>query len=58
MTSPVTITEDRATGPDEKDSAVQICDVCAHAAEGHDPISRRYCAATLANALSRNCICP
>jgi hypothetical protein len=34
------------------------CAVCAHQLDDHDPISQRYCQATQANALSRNCICP
>lgn len=46
-----------ATAVAIEQAAEQTCDVCAHIAAGHDPISRRYCAATLANALSRNCIC-
>jgi hypothetical protein len=35
----------------------QRCDICAHAVDAHDPIARRFCAATMTNALSRNCIC-
>jgi len=59
MTNPgTTVTDERTARADEKDAAPQACDVCTHSASGHDHISRRYCAATLANALSRNCICP
>jgi hypothetical protein len=36
---------------------VETCDVCDHRQTEHDPIARRYCAATLANALTRGCIC-
>ena len=36
---------------------VETCDVCDHQQTEHDPIARRYCAATLANALTRGCIC-
>lgn len=36
---------------------VETCDVCDHRDMEHDPIARRYCAATLANALTRGCIC-
>jgi hypothetical protein len=35
-----------------------MCDVCGHARAAHDRIARRYCDATLHNALSRTCICP
>jgi hypothetical protein len=38
-------------------SAADLCDACAHDADGHDPIARRFCAATVAGALSRTCIC-
>lgn len=38
-------------------SPVDCCEVCAHPFTDHDPIARRYCSATLANALSRGCIC-
>ncbi|WP_425389407.1 RGCVC family protein [Cryptosporangium arvum] len=47
----------RATPSDARDTAPHACDVCGHDAAAHDPISRRYCAATLTNALSRDCIC-
>jgi hypothetical protein len=33
------------------------CAVCKHDLRGHDPISRRYCQATQAQALPRGCIC-
>jgi hypothetical protein len=36
---------------------VETCDACDHEQTEHDPIARRYCAATLANALTRGCIC-
>ena len=36
---------------------VETCDVCDHEQTEHDPIARRYCAATFANALTRRCIC-
>jgi hypothetical protein len=35
----------------------QRCAVCEHALTDHDPISHRYCQATQAHALSRDCIC-
>jgi len=31
--------------------------MCAHDMDAHDAIGRRYCEATQAQALSRNCIC-
>ena len=33
------------------------CIVCEHALADHDAISNRYCQATQAHALSRDCIC-
>lgn len=33
------------------------CAVCEHEIEVHDAIGRRYCEATQAQALGRNCIC-
>jgi len=39
------------------DPSIQTCDVCSHPDGAHDVIARRYCAATMANAISRKCIC-
>jgi hypothetical protein len=36
----------------------QRCAVCEHDLADHDSISHRYCQATQAHALSRDCICP
>ena len=33
------------------------CQMCEHPADSHDALSRRYCAATAAGALTRGCIC-
>lgn len=33
------------------------CAVCEHALSDHDAIGTRYCQATQAQALSRDCIC-
>jgi hypothetical protein len=33
------------------------CAVCDHDVDAHDAIGRRYCEATQAQALGRNCIC-
>lgn len=38
-------------------SAVATCAVCAHSVESHDVIARRFCAATLAGASHRGCVC-
>jgi hypothetical protein len=35
----------------------EACDVCEHPRELHDAIGRRFCAATISNALTRGCIC-
>lgn len=37
--------------------AAGICAVCPHPSHEHDPIGVRYCVATTAGALSRDCIC-
>lgn len=34
------------------------CTVCDHHLDHHDHIGKRYCQATQAQALTRNCICP
>jgi hypothetical protein len=34
------------------------CEMCPHALSAHDAISLRFCAATLAAALTRGCVCP
>jgi hypothetical protein len=52
MTAPVRLARDAADGP------IHGCDVCSHPDASHDLIARRYCAATLANAIARKCICP
>ena len=52
MTAPAELTRDAAEGASPR------CGVCNHPEALHDPIARRYCAATMTNALSRNCICP
>jgi len=57
MTSPTIATTDSIVRSGEEEFSSRTCSVCAHASAGHDAISERYCAATLANALSRNCIC-
>lgn len=34
-----------------------LCEMCPHELDGHDALSRRFCRATAANALTRGCIC-
>ena len=41
-----------ATVPDP-----DTCSTCPHPLEQHDAIALRYCAATMAAALGRGCIC-
>lgn len=33
------------------------CGACQHPLAGHDVISARYCAATIANGATRGCVC-
>lgn len=42
---------------DALDVPVEKCGVCRHALDVHDVTGRRFCDATQAHALSRNCIC-
>lgn len=37
--------------------AAEACYICIHPDATHDDIARRYCRATMTNALSRKCIC-
>jgi hypothetical protein len=39
------------------DEPIAACDVCEHPASAHDPISLRYCKATMSSSLARHCIC-
>ncbi|PPK65119.1 RGCVC family protein [Actinokineospora auranticolor] len=39
------------------EAAVDSCAVCPHPWRDHDPIGVRYCTATEASALSRDCVC-
>ncbi|MEU4746175.1 RGCVC family protein [Actinosynnema sp. NPDC023658] len=42
------------------DSAVQAepsCPACPHPADAHDPLARRFCAATRTGGLHRGCLC-
>jgi len=33
------------------------CSVCGHPVRAHDAIGTRFCAATMAGALTRGCVC-
>lgn len=46
----------RAT--DNSTAAEDACPACTHPWGAHDAISRRYCEATIAGALTRGCACP
>jgi hypothetical protein len=35
-----------------------VCAVCPHPLAAHDAISRRFCQATQAHAMTRGCVCP
>ncbi|XVV07602.1 RGCVC family protein [Actinosynnema sp. CA-248983] len=37
--------------------AARSCPACAHPADAHDPLARRFCAATRAGGLHRGCLC-
>ena len=52
----VSTTQQVVTEHTEADQA-QRCSVCEHILSSHDPIGQRFCQATEAHALSRNCIC-
>jgi hypothetical protein len=58
MTNSTTVADDGIAPSADVDTAPRSCSVCGHESAAHDPISRRYCAATQANALTRDCICP
>jgi hypothetical protein len=34
-----------------------MCSTCPHLLDRHDALALRYCAATMASALTRGCIC-
>lgn len=52
-TAPSVTTTDATASPDGQ----QRCPVCDHDLATHDSVSQRYCLATQARALTRNCIC-
>ena len=55
MTTPTVTAADTTTRTDAVEGA---CETCPHPLGAHDAISLRFCAATLAAALPRGCVCP
>jgi hypothetical protein len=55
VTAPSPTNTDRSaeTNPE----AEKRCGACGHPLAGHDGISARYCAATIANRSTRGCVC-
>jgi hypothetical protein len=51
-------TGEAGTTPTSGDNLVTPCTSCPHTAIGHDPVSRRWCAATAESGAARRCICP
>jgi hypothetical protein len=47
-----TATDGATDGADDR-----ICAACPHVRDAHDPLGRRFCAATTASAANRGCIC-
>ncbi|WP_433261352.1 RGCVC family protein [Actinosynnema sp. CS-041913] len=43
--------------PDAARQAERSCPACPHPADAHDPLARRFCAATRAGGLHRGCLC-
>lgn len=48
-------TDVTAANADDRPST--MCAVCPHPEDAHDPISLRYCAATVAGTWQRGCVC-
>jgi hypothetical protein len=46
-----------ATKNDTDTAVEEMCDVCTHSLRIHDAISSRFCAATMAGAFDRGCVC-
>ncbi|WP_020671981.1 RGCVC family protein [Amycolatopsis nigrescens] len=45
------------SGVDAESKVDATCPACSHPREAHDSISLRYCAATVAGAFDRGCVC-
>lgn len=46
-----------ATKNDTEAKVDETCSVCAHPVRVHDAIGTRFCAATVAGAFTRGCVC-
>ena len=58
VTSDVTLEPTAAKNDTEAETtADEACSVCGHPARAHDAIGTRFCAATMAGALTRGCVC-
>jgi hypothetical protein len=55
MSTSLSIPESNAAA--EPTAPAVLCEMCPHEMEGHDALSRRFCRATAAGALTRGCIC-
>lgn len=55
--SPSQLRPTQRSGDPQEAEGVPRCAVCEHLLAEHDPIGLRYCQATQAQALPRNCIC-
>jgi hypothetical protein len=51
------VTAPRGFVPHVTEVPLEACDGCDHPIADHDAIARRYCRATMSNALERRCIC-
>lgn len=54
---PMTEAPPQATGSDTEVLTGPACAACPHGRDAHDRIGTRFCAATIAGALSRGCVC-
>ncbi len=57
MTTSLNIPESSVTAAVAASAAAVLCEMCPHEMDGHDALSRRFCRATAAGALTRGCIC-
>jgi hypothetical protein len=57
MTTSMTVAQTDATAANAEDQPSAMCAVCPHAEQAHDSIGLRYCAATVAGAWERGCVC-
>jgi hypothetical protein len=57
MSTSTTVAQTDATAANAGDRPSTMCAVCPHPEDAHDPISLRYCAATVVGAWQRGCVC-